>query len=101
MAREKFQTLTEQMFYVLLCFRQDCCGTDVMEKTRVITDNRVKIGPGTLYNLIDQFLQEDIIQETKIEGRKKSYILAPKGQDILDNECNRLQKLINDYKSQI
>ena len=28
MAREKFQTLTEQMFYILLCLRQECCGTD-------------------------------------------------------------------------
>ena len=26
MAREKFQTLTEQMFYVLLCLREECCG---------------------------------------------------------------------------
>ena len=24
MAREKFQTLTEQMFYVLLCLREEC-----------------------------------------------------------------------------
>lgn len=29
MAREKFQTLTEQMFYVLLCLREECCGMDV------------------------------------------------------------------------
>ncbi|MCI9003389.1 MAG: PadR family transcriptional regulator, partial [Oscillibacter sp.] len=27
MAREKFQTLTEPMFYILLCLREECCGT--------------------------------------------------------------------------
>ena len=26
MAREKFSTLTEQMFYILLCLREECCG---------------------------------------------------------------------------
>ena len=34
MAREKFQTLTEQMFYILLCLRQECCGTDIMARVQ-------------------------------------------------------------------
>ena len=25
MAREKFSTLTEQMFYILLCLKDECC----------------------------------------------------------------------------
>ena len=29
MARARFQTLTEQMFYVLLCLREERCGADV------------------------------------------------------------------------
>lgn len=37
MAREKFQTLTEQMFYVLLCLREECCGMDLMERIRLLT----------------------------------------------------------------
>ena len=32
MAREKFQTLTEQMFYILLCLQRECCGVDVMDR---------------------------------------------------------------------
>lgn len=34
MPREKFRTLTEQMFYILLCLRQECCGMDIMERSR-------------------------------------------------------------------
>ena len=45
MAREKFRTLTEQMFYTLLCFHDECCGVDIMERTREITEGRVCIGP--------------------------------------------------------
>ena len=55
MAREKFQTLTEQMFYVLLCLREECCGMDLMERIRLLTSGRVSVGPGTLYNLLEQF----------------------------------------------
>ena len=47
MAREKFQTLTEQMFYVLLCLREECCGMDLMERIRLLTSGRVSVGPGT------------------------------------------------------
>ena len=68
MARAKFQTLTEQMFYILLCLRQECCGMDIMEKVRKMTGGRVNIGPGTLYNLLDQFSQAEMIVETKVEG---------------------------------
>lgn len=97
MAREKLQTLTEQMFYTLLCFYEECCGTDVMKKTNEITKGRVRIGSGTLYNLIEQFTNEDIIRETKVDGRKKSYILTEKGRNILANDCRRLQQQIEDF----
>ena len=97
MAREKLHTLTEQMFYVLLCFCEECCGTDVMKKTSKITNDRVKIGSGTLYNLIEQFTGEGIIQETKAEGRKRNYVLTEKGREILENEYRRLQQQIEDY----
>ena len=46
MAREKFQTLTEQMFYVLLTLREECCGTDVMARISNLTQGRVTVGPG-------------------------------------------------------
>ena len=38
MARAKFQTLTEQMFYILLCLRTECCGIDVMAQVEQMTD---------------------------------------------------------------
>lgn len=55
MARGKFQTLTEQMFYILLCLRQERCGADVMAWVAEATGSRVAVGPGTLYNLLEQF----------------------------------------------
>lgn len=91
MAREKFQTLTEQMFYTLMCFNEECCGMDVMKKASDITEGRANIGAGTLYNLIEQFAAAGLIQETKSEGRRKNYVLTKAGRRALSDECDRLQ----------
>ncbi len=98
MPRAKFKTLTEQMFYILLSLKDECCGTDIMEKVLEITGGRISVGPGTLYNLLDQFVCEEIIRETKVEGRKRSYILTEKGKEILENEYTRIRKQADDYR---
>ena len=99
MAREKFQTLTEQMFYILLCLQRERCGADIMERVPAMTGGRVSVGPGTLYNLLEQFLQADYIRETKVEGRKRSYLLTSAGQEALEAEVRRLRQLTADYET--
>ena len=98
MPREKFQTLTEQMFYILLCLRQEQCGTDIMARVTALTNGRVAVGPGTLYNLLESFLQAGYIAETKVEGRKRSYMLSVKGQLRLEEEYRRILQQAEDYR---
>ena len=97
MPRAKFQTLTEQMFYVLLCLKNECYGLDILDRVPAMTANRVRVGSGTLYNLLEQFLAEGFIQETKVEGRRRSYILTDKGREMLDKEYERIQAQALDY----
>ncbi len=97
MPREKFRTLTEQMFYILLCLRKECYGMDILDKVPIMTDGRVHVGSGTLYNLLEQFMEEGMIKETKVEGRRRSYILTAKGQEMLDNEYHRIHAQAQDY----
>lgn len=97
MAREKFQTLTEQMFYILLCLQRECCGVDVMDRVARMTENRVTIGPGTLYSLLESFQTEGFIQETRVEGRKRSYQITRRGRLRLEEEVQRLRRQTEDY----
>ena len=99
MPREKFQTLTEQMFYILLCLKEECCGMDIMGKVEAMTAGRVRVGPGTLYNLLEQFQTAGFIKETKVEGRKRSYILLDKGEMLLREEYERLKTLTEDFEN--
>lgn len=72
MPRPKFQTLTEQMFYVLLCLRDECYGIDIFDKVSALTQGRVTVGSGTMYNLLEQFLDAGMIREVNVEGRRRS-----------------------------
>ena len=98
MPRERFKTLTEQMFYVLLCLRQECCGMDMLELIPRMTQGRVTVGSGTLYNLLEQFLDEKMIVETKVEGRRRSYRITEKGEEMLAREYRRLAAQVEDYR---
>ena len=97
MARVKFHTLTEQMFYTLLCLKDECYGMDILDRVPAMTGQRVNIGSGTLYTLLEQFLEAGMIQETKVEGRRRSYILTDKGKEMLEKECARLTAQLTDY----
>ena len=99
MPRLKFQTLTEQMFYTLLCLKNECYGMDILDKVPSMTNQRVSIGSGTLYTLLDQFLEAEMIQETKVEGRRRSYILTEKGKEMLNKEYQRICSQASDYRT--
>lgn len=99
MAKAKFQTLTEQMFYTLLCLKEECYGMDILDRVPAMTNQRVSVGSGTLYTLLEQFLEAEIIRETKVEGRRRSYILTDKGKEMLEKECARLTAQLADYHS--
>ena len=97
MARGKYQTLTEQMFYILLCLREECCGMDIMDRIPAMTAGRVKVGSGTLYNLLEQFLDARMIRQTGMDGRRIRYILTQKGIEALQTEYQRLQWQMRDF----
>ena len=98
MAREQFQSLSEQMYYILLCLCEECCGIDMMDRIPALTGGRVRVGSGTLYHLLDQFLAAGLIRETKAEGRRRSYLLTPEGRELLDQEYRRICRQAEDYR---
>ena len=96
MAREQFQTLSEPMYYILLSLIEEECGVDIMNKVGRLSNGRISVGPGTLYTLLDKFLKAYMIAETKVEGRRKSYIITNSGKEALMMEQKRLKKMLED-----
>lgn len=72
---------------------------DILDRVPAMTNGRVNVGSGTLYNLLEQFMEEGFITETKVEGRRRSYLITQKGREMLDRECQRLAAQLADYRA--
>ena len=97
MAGKERGPLTEPMFYVLMSFlRRDMCGTEITEFVERRTRGRVRLGPGTLYSLLAKFQDEGFIQETEVDGRKRTYRLTDQGRQAYHEELDRLRACVLD-----
>ena len=99
MPRKALGALTEAMFYILMALMEgEKCGVEVTAWIERHTSGRVRIGPGTLYNLLDSFRLSGMIEETGSFGRRRSYILTDRGRQALREEYERMQKQLRDYE---
>ena len=106
MARKEFETLTPQLFYILLSLYEPICGLEIMEKVNEMTEGDVRVGAGTLYALLPRFENIGYIQLLKEENKRKIYIITQKGKERLELEKERMQKQIilfmkKDYEDEI
>lgn len=96
MARKKLETLTEQMYYVLLSLTQERHGYGIMQYVSRLTDGRVDIGAGTLYALLERFEREGLITLLEHQEGRKYYTISQKGREVLAAEHTRLRRLVAD-----
>ena len=71
---------------------------DILDKVPAMTRGRVNVGSGTLYNLLEQFCEAGMIRETRVEGRKRSYLLTRYGRETLEKEYKRIRAQAEDYR---
>ena len=98
MARKKLETLTEQMYYVLLALRRERHGYAVMQAISAITGGRVGVGAGTLYALLERFEKDGLIRLTRLEENRKYYQLTPAGDAALRAEYERIKQQAADWE---
>ena len=97
MARKTMETLTEAMFYVLMALRSGPkCGIEIVSSIDKLTEDRVNIGPATLYTVLGRFEKEGYIAETEVSGRKRTYRITDIGLNAYQEELHRLQNCLLD-----
>ena len=88
---DKYLPLTEATYYIMLSLVEPLHGYGVMQKVKEISKETVKVGPGTLYGVFSTLEKENLIVKVKEEGRRKSYELTLKGQQVLIEQIKRLE----------
>lgn len=96
-ARKAMETLTEAMLYVLMALKsRPMCGIEIASTIDTLTDNRVNIGPATLYTVLGRFEKEGYIEEIEVSGRKRTYQITQVGLNAYQEEIERLQRCLHD-----
>ena len=74
MPRKTLDSLSEPMFYVLMALqKQPLCGADIAQWVSARTEKRIVLGPGTLYTILGKLTDEQMIRETAVDGRRRTY----------------------------
>ena len=68
-----------------------------MQSNWHLTQGQVTVGSGTMYTLLEQFLDAGMIREVKVEGRRRSYLLTNKGKEMLKAETQRLRMQVANF----
>ncbi|MFZ7130776.1 MAG: PadR family transcriptional regulator [Eubacteriales bacterium] len=89
--------LTEALFYILLAVRKPNHGYGIIQEISNITNERLTLGPGTLYGAINSMLEKGWItlySEEKNSRKKKEYLLTEQGKKVFEIEVDRLNELV-------
>ena len=60
------------------------------------TEKRIVLGPGTLYTILGKLTDEQMIRETAVDGRRRTYETTEAGDRLYDNEVARLRRCLRD-----
>lgn len=97
MPRKSMEILTESMFYCLMALsKRPMCGIDIAAWITEKTRGQVSLGPATLYTILGKFQKEDYIEETEVDGRKRTYRITSRGIDAYRDELDRLRRCLAD-----
>ncbi|EPO6722506.1 PadR family transcriptional regulator [Listeria monocytogenes] len=91
--RKAYLPMTETAFYILLSLVKPRYGYAIIENVAKMTDDRIKLGPGTIYGSLSKMNKDNLIQIIQEESNRKIYQITEIGTDILQLEKARIEEL--------
>lgn len=87
----KYLPLSETTFYTMICLVKPMHGYVLMQKVTEISQGIVHLGAGTLYTIFSTLEKEGLIEMVSESDRRKTYILTPKGKQLLLQQIHRIE----------
>ena len=91
--RKVYAPMTETGFYILLCFREESHGYNVIRKVKELTDGEIRLGPGTMYGTLSKMEKDGLIRFVREEEKRKIYCITELGREVLDLEMKRSEQI--------
>ena len=92
--------MTETGFYILYCLQVEMHGYSIGQIVKEMTDGEIIISPGTMYGSLSKMEKDGLIRFVREEDKRKRYIITDLGQEILDLELKRIERLYRNSKGE-
>jgi len=90
---DKYLPMTETAYYILLALSNPLHGYGIILEVERMTNQRIRIGAGTIYGTLTKMETDLLIMPIKEEDRRKIYLQTELGKELLNLEINRLKEL--------
>lgn len=98
--RRVYVPMTETGFYILFCLQKPQHGYGISTQVKKMTGNAVTISPGTMYGTLAKMEKDGLIRFCREEEKRKLYCITALGQEILDIELRRIERLYKNSKGE-
>jgi DNA-binding PadR family transcriptional regulator len=98
---KKMVPLTETSFYVLVSLLEPLHGYGIMQKVQKLSQDRIHLGPGTLYGALNNLQNMELISLCESEStsdRRKTYKITHDGEELVRMEIKRLEEMVSNAK---
>lgn len=96
--KKVYVPMTETGFYILLCLRKTMHGYGIVQKVEALTKGEIKLSPGTMYGSLSKMEKDGLISFVKEEEKRKLYCITDLGNQILELEMKRIERLYQTMK---
>jgi DNA-binding PadR family transcriptional regulator len=87
--------LTDAAFYILASVVEEKHGYLIMKTIEKFTNNKVVIGPASLYTTLKKLLAADLVElNPGADESKKVYKITNKGREMLMKEIERKKRMV-------
>ena len=96
--KKVYVPMTETGFYILLCLREPNHGYGIVQKVKELTDGDIVLTPGTMYGSLSKMEKDGVIRFVREEDKRKIYSITELGNEVLDIEIRRIERLHRNIK---
>lgn len=90
---KKYVPMTETAYYILLSLTEPRHGYGIIKRVEEITENRIKLGSGTIYGTLTKMQNDQMIAVFSDEKRKTIYEITEVGKAVMRAEIERIKQL--------
>ena len=99
--KKVYVPMTETAFFILMCLRRPNHGYGIVQTVEKMTDGAIKLTPGTMYGSLSKMEKDNVIRFVREEDKRKIYEITELGDEVLQIELKRIERLYRIAKEEM